>query len=363
MKKILTIVIPTYNMEKLLEKNLQSLVIEDKDLLKQVEVLVVNDGSKDHSSDIAHKFEALYPDTFRVIDKENGNYGSCINRGLKEATGKYIRIMDADDWYDTKKFEKYLRKLEGVDVDKIATIFSDVTPDGKTMRPQPYVPEVVMRMEDVDEVNYIPMHAITYRTQFLRDIHYTQTEGMSYTDQEWILLPMPYVKTLYYIALDVYQYYTGREGQTMDPAVMKKSYPQLCHALLRVMSEYRNSLKEAVNKAYVIESVTSTLDWLYDTVFITAKLQGDNAYVRDLDIVLEQSFPDIYNHLAERYISRLYRYKYVADWRKKGRAIIVPETYVNDYFKSHLYIGILRFPIYAIGVVKRRIVKFFNKAK
>ena len=97
MDKILTVIIPTYNMEELLPRCLDSFLIKDKKLMQQVEVLVVNDGSKDNSSSIAHRYEKLYPHTFRVIDKENGNYGSCVNRGLQEATGKYVKVLDADD--------------------------------------------------------------------------------------------------------------------------------------------------------------------------------------------------------------------------------------------------------------------------
>lgn len=89
-------------MEKYLRRCLDSLII-DEDGMKQLEVLVINDGSKDSSSQIAHEYQDKYPDTFRVIDKENGNYGSCINRGLKEATGKYVKVLDADDWFDTAK--------------------------------------------------------------------------------------------------------------------------------------------------------------------------------------------------------------------------------------------------------------------
>lgn len=90
MEKLITIVIPTYNMEKYLDKCLTSLIVPDE-YMELLEVLVVNDGSKDNSSAIAHRYEDKYPQTFRVIDKENGNYGSYVNRGLKEAAGKYIK--------------------------------------------------------------------------------------------------------------------------------------------------------------------------------------------------------------------------------------------------------------------------------
>ena len=96
MEKVLSIIIPTYNMENYLHKCLDSLLVEDKNLRDALEVLVIIDGSKDRSSEIGHEYEEKYPGVFRVIDKENGNYGSCINRGLKEATGKYVKILDAN---------------------------------------------------------------------------------------------------------------------------------------------------------------------------------------------------------------------------------------------------------------------------
>lgn len=112
MEKLLTLIIPTYNMEKLLDRCLSSLVVKDNSLFQQVEVLVVIDGSKDRSSEIAHRYQERYPTVFRVIDKENGNYGSCVNRGLKEATGKYIKILDADDYFNTEAFTQYLATIK-----------------------------------------------------------------------------------------------------------------------------------------------------------------------------------------------------------------------------------------------------------
>ena len=142
MNKILTIVIPTYNMEKYLDKCLTSLVIEDRELMKQLEILVVIDGSKDRSSEIAHTYQVRYPQTFIVIDKENGNYGSCINRGLKEAAGKYIKVLDADDCYNSKSLQQHLELLRIVDVDLILTSYVIVNEKGqiKSKRTFPLFP-------------------------------------------------------------------------------------------------------------------------------------------------------------------------------------------------------------------------------
>ena len=106
MDKILTLIIPTYNMELYLRYCLDSLLVDEG--MDALEVLVVNDGSRDCSLEIAREYEHKYPQTFKVIDKENGNYGSCVNRGLKEATGKYVKVLDADDSFDTEHFGRFI---------------------------------------------------------------------------------------------------------------------------------------------------------------------------------------------------------------------------------------------------------------
>ena len=125
MQKLLTIIVPTYNMQDYLRHCLDSLIVSNE-WLDLLEVLVINDGSKDKSSEIGHEFEMLYPNTFVVIDKENGNYGSCINQGLEIATGKYVKVLDADDSFDTANFEDYLRYLGSVDVDMVLTPYTIV---------------------------------------------------------------------------------------------------------------------------------------------------------------------------------------------------------------------------------------------
>lgn len=128
MNKILSIIIPTYNMERYLEKCLSSLLIDG---LERVEVIVVNDGSKDRSLDIAQSFASKYPESFVIIDKDNGNYGSCINAGLYKATGKYVKVLDADDYFDTDNFAQMLALLEELDVDLFLADYTRVYDEGE----------------------------------------------------------------------------------------------------------------------------------------------------------------------------------------------------------------------------------------
>ena len=117
--KLLSIIIPTYNMEPYLRHCLDSLIIDKG--MDELEVFVINDGSKDRSSKIAREYQDKYPNTFYVIDKVNGNYGSCINRGLKEATGKYIKVLDADDCFNARALQDVIQRLMNIDTDVILT--------------------------------------------------------------------------------------------------------------------------------------------------------------------------------------------------------------------------------------------------
>ena len=211
MEKILSIVIPTYNMEKYLRHCLDSLLIDEG--LDDVEVLVINDGSKDSSLAIAQEYESKYPLTFRVIDKENGNYGSCINRGLKEATGKYIKVLDADDSFNTEAFHEYISVLKNIDVDLFLTDFLFVDKSGKEIKSRKYDYIPANKILDFEklcsgglDMIRIMMHAVTYKRENLIKMNYKQTEGISYTDNEWIFTPMLKVRTVYHLNKLLYLY-------------------------------------------------------------------------------------------------------------------------------------------------------------
>lgn len=98
--KLLSIIIPTYNMEKYLDKCISSLTDIDASLLELLDILIIDDGSKDSSLSIANDYQRRFSNSIRVFDKSNGNYGSCVNMGLSHATGKYVKILDADDYFD-----------------------------------------------------------------------------------------------------------------------------------------------------------------------------------------------------------------------------------------------------------------------
>ena len=303
MDKILTIVIPTYNMEKYLRHNLGSLIVPEKEQ-QMLEVLIVNDGSKDSSSAIGHEYQDKYPDVFRVIDKPNGNYGSCVNRGLKEAKGKYIKVLDADDSFDNASLVKYLNQLQSCDADLVITDYDLVTPEGGLIQHKTYSFESnkVMPIDSIcatQEFKAIAMHALTYKTALIRQIDYKQTEGISYTDQEWIFLPMTTMKTVEYMPYILYLYMIGREGQTMDPKVIAKNlghYYQIINNRLDEMAKRHLKLSDAM-KEYTEHKTILLATFIYRAVIL--RRISDLQQLIALDDHIKAVDSHIYNRLDQ----------------------------------------------------------------
>ena len=255
MNKILSIIIPTYNMETLLPRCLESLLQAGN--RSALDVLVVNDGSRDGSLDVARGYERDYPDIIQVIDKPNGNYGSTINAALPVAKGKFVRILDSDDWLDTTSLDMYISELEALDsdVDMSVSHFHMRHADGtvETIKynvygKEPYEYGVIYDLDRVLGDGYIRfflMHALAYRTDMLREHSYRQSEGISYTDTQWASYPLFWARNIVFHNLVLYEYNLDREGQTMDPAVIRKSVPQLEKMTSDMLEFFRRSMNDS----------------------------------------------------------------------------------------------------------------------
>ncbi len=335
MQKLLTIVVPTYNMQDYLNRCLDSLVVSSE-LMQQLEVLVINDGSKDNSSAIAHEYEARYPETFHVIDKENGNYGSCVNRGLAEAQGKYIKILDADDWFDTVEFKSYLQKLAPIEVDMVLTDYQKVSVGDVVLEHCSFgldygKPFMFRHLERMD---YFAHHSVTYRTQFLRNIGYHQTEGASYTDNEWVYYPQLYVNQAFYIDNDVYRYFIGREGQTMDPNVKLRSGKQVIDLLMN-MIQYESRLEGRDKMGFSFKRLDSFIihstKGVYKDFLVNMNSECFDAEVlMKYDGFLFKERKDIYDLVGNVLMLKVVPVHYVRYWRKHGKRFPV-DRFRNVY--------------------------------
>lgn len=229
--KVLSIIIPMYNMENYIGKCLQSLLDIPTGCLESIDIIVVNDGSKDQSLRIATSYQKKYPEVIRVIDKENGNYGSCINAGLAKALGTYVKVLDSDDYFSSVGLSAILEKISSIPVmDMIITDFDIINANDEITNHVSFhlKKEKCLLFNDIwKKISDIQMHAIIYRTELFKEINYHQTEGISYTDQEWCYYPMVKIQTVYYVNNVLYKYLLGREGQTMSENVLKKKISNL----------------------------------------------------------------------------------------------------------------------------------------
>lgn len=343
MSKLLTIVIPTYNMQAYLHRCLNSLLVSNE-LLQSLEVLVINDGSKDKSSAIAHEYEEKYPSTFRVIDKENGNYGSCINRGLKEAKGKYIKVLDADDWFDMAEFEKYLIQLQSVDVDMVLTPFMSVyeKTGEKQLCTQPYLKDnKVYQFNECDNQTVLrySMHMVTYRVELLRKIQYVQTEGISYTDTEWTHLPQYSISTFVWMPYVVYQYYIGREGQTMDANVLAKNiwkYEVICKSLICNANQYLHKEKYPFAEELNLQQIEFLAVNIYRMFLVlVSPSKEDIQHLKQFDSYLKTACPKVYKSTGKVPLKKWLPLSYVKIWRYMG--IRMPIDLLRDTYRKLKY--------------------------
>ncbi len=235
--KILSISVAAYNMEKLIRQNLDSFVASK--YVDEIEVLVINDGSKDSTADIAREYEQKYPNTVRLITQENAGPGSTVNRGMDNATGKYFRMVDADDWVG-EGFDKYVEALKSTDADMVISNYicvDDVTgatehhaltalPEGETLN-----------FDSVCKSLSLEMHSVTFRTEILKQNNIRLFNGF-YTDIQYLLLPSPFVKTVMYTNSDVYMYRVSLSGQSMAAPSMQRNIQQHDDMLFSIIELY-----------------------------------------------------------------------------------------------------------------------------
>ncbi len=263
-QKILTITIPSYNVEDYLENCLDSFI--DENVMEDIEVLIVNDGSLDATAEIAARYEQQYPQTFRLITKENGGHGSTINTGVSEAAGIYFKVVDGDDWVDTKSFVRLVEYLKSTPADIVASNYTwiDHTTKQPTQRQEyPYQNIEYGRIYPFAEIvgkAFIDMHAMTIKTELIRMANAPIDEHTFYVDMEFVAFPIPYVETVCFIEDAVYQYRLGLPNQSMSIQKMQKNMQNHMRVLMR-LNRYYHQVKSGLarEKGTYINTVVASM--------------------------------------------------------------------------------------------------------
>ena len=307
-------------MEALLPACLNSIDINDD----RLEVLVVNDGSTDNSLKIANLYAAKNPSVFKVIDKENGNYGSCINAALPIAKGKYVKVLDADDRFDTSEFTAFVHTLQEANSDMVVTAYRTILATGKTIYHDVSLFPKGAQPTDAffrnRRFNFLPMHRIAYKTKFLKEIGYKQTEGISYTDSEWTFKPLFHIKSAATYGLCVYEYHLGRQGQTMNPANLLKSLKQeivILQGLIDYKLKYNSTTCSEVNE-FIDFTLLRKVILIYTQELIIAPDKAfDSNIVKEMEQILKDKDPSLYN-AAANFDCRSF---VIRHWRKHQRRL------------------------------------------
>ena len=232
--KLLSIAIPSYNSQAYMRHAIETLLPGGD----EVEILVVNDGSRDDTALIAAEYEAMYPGIVRAINKENGGHGDAVMEGLRAATGLYFKVVDSDDWVDGDAYKKILDTLrahseEGNQVDMCISNYVYEKVGAKHKHVVRYVNALPQdKVFTWDEVGtfrtgqYMLMHSVIYRRQLLIDCRLTLPKHTFYVDNLYVYIPMQYVHKMIYLNVDFYRYFIGRDDQSVHEQVMIKRMDQ-----------------------------------------------------------------------------------------------------------------------------------------
>ena len=199
---------------------------------EDVEILIVDDGStKDNTAEIADEYEKNYPGSVKAIHQENGGHGEAVNAGLRNATGVYYKVVDSDDWVDVDVYLDIIKTLKELvagpqTVDMFISNFvydKAGAKHKKVMRYKAFPENEVFQWDHAKKLHigrYILMHSVIYRTKLLRECGLELPKHTFYVDNTYVYKPLPHVRTMYYMDVDFYRYFIGREDQSVNEKVM-----------------------------------------------------------------------------------------------------------------------------------------------
>ena len=284
MEKILTVTIPSYNVEQYLRQTLDSFLAQE--ILEEIEVLIIDDGSKDHTADIGKEYERKNPDTFRVIPKKNGGHGPTINRGIQEASGRYFKVVDGDDWVNTEDFVKLVKALKSCTAEYVVTNYYEVNDRTGERTPKEYKElgrKKVWKFEEAASITQIGMHPLVIKTEILKKNAMHVDEHCFYVDVEYILYPVPYVNTVEFLDYYVYMYRLAVTTQSVSLQGYQKHIDNHITVILH-LTEFFNQ--------YAAAGTPEKIDYIGKRI---AQMVGDQ-------ITIFVSFPETDTAIKEKFI-------------------------------------------------------------
>jgi glycosyltransferase involved in cell wall biosynthesis len=339
--KLISFVIPAYNSEAYLHIAIDSLLIAGND----IEIIIINDGSKDQTLSVANRYQKKYPNIVKVIDQENGGHGSGINAGLKNATGKYFKVVDSDDWVDgpsliqlIKKLKEHIKNQQDVDLYITNFVYEHVQDDTTFERDYSVnfpIEKIFNWNETLKKFKYsktLLMHALIYRTQILKDMNLELPRHTFYVDNLYSYAPLPYVKSIYYMKLPLYRYFIGRADQSITLKNITKRYQQQIKVFELMQKAYPYSVIQTLPKglrAYMkhclaaILMITQMFTGAEDSIDRRKDLNALWRQIKEMDV-------SMYRYLKYRSLNVLVNF---FPWKLKGYIMVKGYLYLAKKIK------------------------------
>ncbi|WP_394921473.1 glycosyltransferase family 2 protein [uncultured Robinsoniella sp.] len=298
--KILSVIVPCYQSQDYMEHCIKTLLTGKDD----VEILIIDDGSKDHTLSIAQKYESEFPDIVRAIHQENKGHGGALNTGIANAKGIYLKVVDSDDWVNTDALKKILEELkEMIDSDETADLVVSNFVYEKQGAKRKKVINYRRYMKTgktftwkdtrgLPVTNYLMMHSMIYRTDLVKSCGLVLPEHTFYVDNIYVFNPLPFVRTIRYLDLNFYRYFIGRSDQSVQESVMVGRMDQH-YRVTRILIDYmhkkrfmikeRSLRKTMYTNLKLAMAIATILAMLTDTPDSRKELKQIWRYLKNLD--------------------------------------------------------------------------------
>lgn len=296
--KLLSIIVPAYNSQGFLDKGIPTMLVPE--VLDKLEIIIVNDGSTDGTAAVARKYCARYPGTVRLICQENKGHGGALNTGCAAARGKYLKIVDADDWVESQNLPAFLRFLEQTDSDVLLTHFNTVDiGSGEIQKWRSYPARFgeALTLEQImahwrSFYRCLTFHGITYSTAFYRQHSTGLTEHVFYEDYEFATFPCCYAKTVTPLDLFLYDYRVGDVNQSVSDASRLRRIGHLETVLRRMMEKSsRDDLSAAGLEYAAMKTQELFLSYLTVALLIQPDRKKGRQMARSMAQELRRGFP------------------------------------------------------------------------
>lgn len=329
--KLISFAVPSYNSQDYLSHCVETLLSGGED----VEILIINDGSKDGTAAIADAYAAQHPGIVRAIHKENGGHGSGVNRGLLEAKGLYYKVVDSDDWVDEVALKQLLDTIkihrnENHLPDLYLTNFIydhtyDSTQFCRHWKRQ-FAPNAFHSWEDAGRflgAQVLLMHSLMYKTERLRQSGLVLPEHTFYVDNLFAYQPLPLMESIYYLDVDLYHYFIGRDDQSVNIKNFTRRYDQQIRVMDRMAQAYSYDQIRALPRPlrqYMLHCLGAIM---MNTMLFCCAGGSEPERIRAHDAMWEnirQRDPELYRHLSRCAWPALVKWM---PWKMRGKVMLL----------------------------------------